>query len=322
MPYDPTAPTIATVFGGTGFIGRYIVQRLARRGWRVRVPCRDPDKALFLKPFGVPGQIAPHFANVRDDAGVAAAVDGAEIVVNLVGVLYERGRNTFQAVQHHGAGRIAAAAAAGGTKHLVHISAIGADPESPSAYARAKAAGEHAVWQASPEATVLRPSIVFGPEDAFFNRFAAMARLSPFLPLIGGGHTRFQPVYVADVADAVMSAIDMPEAKGGTYELGGPTVYTFAELMRLTLRESGRSRALLSVPWGVARLQARFLGLLPKPPLTTDQVTLLQRDNIVSEGAQTLADLGIPATAVEAILPTYLSQYRPGGRFARRDLVA
>lgn len=322
MQLDPTEPTIATVFGGTGFIGRYVVQRLARRGWRVRVPCRDPSKALFLKPFGVPGQIAPLFANIRDDASVAAAVAGAHVVVNLVGVLYERGRNTFEAIQHRGAGRVAAAAAAAGARSLVQVSAIGADPESPAAYARAKAAGERDVQEAFPTATILRPSIVFGPEDAFFNRFAAMAQLSPFLPLIGGGQTRFQPVYVADVADAVMRAIDMPEAKGCTYELGGPAVYTFAELMRLMLRETGRSRLLLPVPWGLARLQARVLGLLPKPPLTTDQVTLLERDNVVSEGAKTLSDLGISATPAEAILPTYMVGYRAGGSFAGRDFAA
>ncbi len=309
---------LATVFGATGFIGRYVVQALAQAGWRVRVATRDPGRALFLRPYGVVGQVTPHFANIRDDATVAAAVDGADLVVNLVGILFEGGRQKMSAVHDEGAGRVARAAAAAGVGRLVHVSAIGADAGSPSVYARTKAAGEAAVRAAFPAATILRPSIVFGAEDAFFNRFAAMAGMSPALPLIGGGKTRFQPVYVGDVRDAVIAAAEREDVAGRVFELGGPGVYSFRELMALTLEFSGRRRALVTVPWGVARLQARVAGLLPNPPLTADQVTLLARDNVVGADAATLADLGIEASALEAIVPTYLARFRPGGRFHGR----
>lgn len=309
---------LATVFGGTGFIGRYVVQALAQQGWRVRVATRDPSNALFLRPYGVVGQVIPQFANIRDDSTVAAAVADADLVVNLVGILFESGRQKMRAVHDEGAGRVARAAAAAGAARFVHLSAIGADPQSPALYGRTKAAGEAAVRDGFAEATILRPSIVFGPEDAFFNRFAAMAGLAPALPLIGGGRSRFQPVYVGDVSDAVMAAATREDAGGRTYELGGPGIYTFRELMALTLKFSGRRRALVTIPWGVARLQARLTGLLPKPPLTLDQVTLLQRDNVVAEDAATLADLGVEATALEAIVPTYLDRFRPGGRFHSR----
>ena len=320
MTLRPPGEKIATVFGATGFIGRYLVQAMARRGWRVRAATRDPGAALFLKPYGTVGQITPEFANIRDDATVAAVTDGSDYVVNLVGILFERGRRTFAATHDDGARRVAEATARAGADRLVHISAIGADAASEAAYARTKAAGEAAVRNAFADATVLRPSIVFGPDDDFFNRFAAMTRISPFLPLIGGGTTRFQPVYVGDVVDAVMAAIDRPDAKGKTYELGGPAVYSFRELMELTLQHSGRKRALATVPWGLARLQARVLGLLPKPPLTTDQLTMLKTDNVVSDDALTAADLGITPTAAEIILPTYLDRYRAGGRFSRRHV--
>ncbi|MCC7271289.1 MAG: complex I NDUFA9 subunit family protein [Alphaproteobacteria bacterium] len=308
----------ATVFGASGFIGRYVVKRLAARGAVVVAAVRHPDAALFLKPMGDVGQVAPVRAAVTEEAAVAAAVAGSDVVVNLVGILYEHGAQTFEAVHHQGAGRVARLAKAAGVGRLIHVSAIGADPAAPSAYARSKGLGEVAVRAAFPEATILRPSIVFGPEDDFFNRFAAMARMVPALPLIGGGHTRFQPVYVADVADAVLRAIDDPAAAGRTYELGGPRAYSFAELMRLLLATIGRRRCLVTLPFAIARLQARLLELLPVPPLTRDQVTLLERDNVVATGMPGLAELGIEPTSVEAILPTYLDRFRRGNAFAQR----
>ncbi len=311
---------VVTVFGGSGFIGRHLVRRLAKRGWRVRIATRNPNDALFLKTAGAVGQIVPTFANIRDDHSVGAAVAGADHVVNLVGILYESGRQTFGAVHHEAAGRIARAAADAGASRVIQVSAIGAAPESRSRYARSKAAGERAVLEAFPDATILRPSIVFGPEDGFFNLFAAVARLSPFLPLIGGGRTRFQPVYVGDLADATLACLDRVDSKGRTYELGGPTVYTFRQLMELLLKTIGRERALLTVPWTIAGLQAMVLGLLPKPLLTRDQLAQLKSDNVVTEGALTLADLGITPTAAELILPTYLDRFRIGGRFAGRRL--
>lgn len=304
---------VATVFGGSGFVGRYIVKRLAQRGYIVRVGVRDPDRANFLKPMGNLGQIVPMAASVRDDASVAALVAGAEVVVNCVGILYETGSQTFQALHAEAPGRIGRAAAAAGARHVVHVSAIGADAASPSAYARTKAEGEAALRAAFPQAVVLRPSIVFGPEDDFFNQFAALAQVLPALPLFGGGTTRFQPVYVGDVADAAMAALDRAEAAGNTYELGGPRIYTFREILEFILRTTGRKRFLISIPYSVGALQARLFELLPKPLLTRDQLILLQRDNVVSPGALTLADLGITPKAVEAIVPTYLARFRRGG---------
>jgi NADH dehydrogenase len=304
---------VATVFGGAGFIGRYVVKRLAARGLTVRVAGRDPERALVLKPMGVPGQILPVRASITDARAVAAAVSGASIVVNLVGILFEGGGSRFAAVQGEGPGIIGAAAAAAGAERLVHLSAIGADAASPSVYARTKAAGEAAVHAAFPAATVLRPSIVFGPEDGFFNRFGELARMLPVLPLYGGGTTRFQPVYVGDVADAVMAALDRPGAAGKTYELGGPRIYSFRQLMDYVLAETGRKRLLLDLPYSIGNIQARLFELLPTPPLTRDQLLLLQRDNVVAEGALTLADLGIAPKALEAIVPAYLARFRPGG---------
>lgn len=304
---------VATVFGGSGFVGRYIVKRLAQRGYIVRVGVRDPDRANFLKPMGNLGQIVPMAASVRDDAAVAALVAGAEVVVNCVGILYETGSQTFQALHAEAPGRIARAAATAGARHVVHVSAIGADAASPSVYARTKAEGEAALRAAYPGAVVLRPSIVFGPEDDFFNQFAALAQVLPALPLFGGGTTRFQPVYVGDVADAAMAALDRAEAAGNTYELGGPRIYTFREILEFILRTTGRKRFLISIPYSVGALQARLFELLPKPLLTRDQLILLQRDNVVSPGALTLADLGITPKAVEAIVPTYLARFRRGG---------
>ncbi|MEQ9814347.1 MAG: complex I NDUFA9 subunit family protein [Azospirillaceae bacterium] len=305
-----------TIFGGSGFIGRYIVQQLARRGHRVIVAARHPDRALFLKPLGTVGQIEPVFCNVRDDLLVEAALRQADIVINLVAILHESGRQTFQAVHVEAAERIARLAARNGASRLIHVSAIGADPAAQSHYARTKGEAEQAVLAAFPDATILRPSIVFGPEDAFFNRFAGMARYSPFLPLIGGGRTRFQPVYVGDVADAAMAALDDRASRGRTYELGGPQVFTFRELMRFILKETRRKRLLLPIPWWLARIQGAVLGLLPNPLLTSDQVRLLRRDNVVSDGAAGLGDLGIDPTGIAAIVPTYLVRFRVGGRFA------
>ena len=310
---------LVTVFGGSGFIGRYVVRRLAHDGWEVRVAVRRPDQALFLKTAGHIGQVTPIAANIRDAASVRAAVAGADRVVNLVGILFQSGPQRFDAVQAEGAGRVAEAAAAANVAGLVHVSAIGADPNSAAAYARSKAAGEAAVRKAFPAATIFRPSIVFGPEDQFFNRFAAMAVVSPVLPLIGGGTTRFQPVYVLDVAEAVTRAIDDPALAGKTFELGGPRIYSFRELLQLTLAEIGRKRMLLTLPFPLAALQGALLQSIPfmRPALTTDQVKLLKRDNVVGSQAAGFKELGMVPTALEPILPTYLDRYRPQGYYSR-----
>jgi len=307
----------ATILGGSGFIGRYIVQRLAAKGTVVAVVSRHASDAGFLRPQGDVGQIALIDAGLGDEARLAAAVAGADAVISSVGILYERGRQTFEAVHIQGPARLARLAQAAGVRRLVHISALGADIHSPSAYARSKAEGEAAVRAEFPGAAILRPSIVFGPEDSFFNRFAALALYLPALPLIGGGTTRFQPVYVGDVADAALAALDRHEAPGRIYQLGGPRIYTFRELMELMLREIRRRRVLVSIPFALARFEAFFLERLPGPPLLTrDQVRLLERDSVVQPGAPTLADLGITPTAVELVLPTYLEAYRRGGRYA------
>jgi NADH dehydrogenase len=306
---------LVTVFGGSGFLGRYAVRALVRAGHRVRVGVRKPHLANFLLPIGQVGQIQIVRCDVADGESVARALKGADAAVNLVGVLYESGRQKFQGLHAEAAERIAQVARAESAGGLVHVSAIGANPNSEAVYARTKAEGEARVRKAFPAATILRPSVVFGPEDQFFNRFAALARISPALPLIGGGHTRFQPVYVCDVATAVQRAVDDPAMAGRTYELGGPRIYTFRELMRLVLGETNRRRWLVPVPWNVAMLKAMFLGLLPKPMLTRDQVRLLRRDNVVSPDALTLADLGIEPESAEAIIPTYLWRFRREGQF-------
>lgn len=306
-----------TVFGGSGFVGRHLVVRLAKAGWQVRVAQRHPAQAQFLKPLGEVGQITPVYARLQDRASVQAALEGADAVVNLVGILYEKGAQTFAAVHTQGAQTIAEAAAAASVKRLVQISAIGANPSAAANYARSNGAGEEAVRKAFPAASILRPSIIFGPEDDFFNRFAGMACLSPVLPLIGGGHTKFQPVYVGDVAAAIVKCLVDPACQGETYELGGPKVYSFAELMALILAEIHRKRFLVPVPFIIAEIEARFAELLPVPPLTLDQVKMLRQDNVVAESALGLADLGIEATAAEIVLPTYLERFRPGGRFGK-----
>ena len=310
------AARVVTVFGGSGFIGRTLVKRLAKTGAVIRVPVRNPERAKLLKPMGDVGQITPFGIDLRSDHEIAAAVAGADAVVNLIGILYERGASSFALAHAEAPGRMAAAAQQAGAARFVHVSAIGADADAPAAYARSKAAGEAAVRAALPRAVIVRPSIVFGPEDDFFNRFAALAQLLPVLPLIGGGHTRFQPVYVGDVADAIMVALDDPATDAKTFELGGPRVYDFKTLMALMLSEIHRRRLLVPLPFVVAAVQATLLELLPVPPLTRDQVKLLARDSVVGPGALGLRDLGLAPTALEPILPTYLDRFRPGGRFA------
>jgi uncharacterized protein YbjT (DUF2867 family) len=306
---------VATVFGGSGFIGRYIVQRLAAQDYVVRIATRDPAGARYLQTQGRVGQIVPLAASVTDDAAVARAVAGAQVVVNLVGILFERRPGDFKRIQGEAPGRVARAAAAAGAETMIQMSAIGADSDSPSLYARSKAAGEEAVRLAFPTATILRPSVVFGPEDGFFNRFAAMAAL-PVMPVVSGG-TRFQPVYVGDVADAAAAAIDRADARGKTYELGGPRVMTMREVLRYILEVTRRRRPLVDMPMGLMNVQAGLLQRLPNPPITRDQLLLLGRDNVVSGDMPGLAELGIRPHAVEAVVPGYLVRFRPGG--GRRD---
>jgi NADH dehydrogenase len=312
---------LVTVFGGTGFVGRQVVRSLAKQGWRIRVAARNVGRGYRLRMLGDVGQIEVVQANIRDAASVGRALDGAEACVNLVGVLYESGRQGFATLHAEAAGAIAQAAAARGITRFVQMSAIGADAASPAKYARTKAAGEVAVRAVLPSAVILRPSIVFGAEDAFFNRFAGLTTFSPALPLIGGGHTRFQPVFVGDVAAAVAKVLGDPAAAGRTYELGGPTVYSFRDLLAFILRETGRMRLLVPVPWFAAKmlgavgdLQAA-VPIIP-PQLTSDQVESLRIDNVVADGAAGLADLGIEPRAVEAIVPSYLYRYRKGGQYA------
>ena len=311
---------LVTIFGGSGFVGRYIARRMAKEGWRVRVAVRNVNEAMFVRPYGVVGQVEPVFCNIRDDASVAAVTNGADVVVNCVGVLDEVGKNTFSAVQAEGAGRIARIASEMGVTRMVHVSAIGASAESASAYARTKAAGEAAVLAAMPDAVILRPSIIFGPEDQFFNRFAGMSRLGPVLPVVGAD-TKFQPVYVDDVAAAATSSV-LGQVPAGIYELGGPDVHSFRELMQIMLGVIRRRRLVLNIPFWAANLMAtgfgvvRFLSAgLIKPPITRDQVVNLRADNVVSEGAKGFADLGIHPTALEAVLPDYLWRFRPSGQY-------
>lgn len=313
---------LVTIYGGSGFVGRYIARRMAKEGWRVRVAVRNPNDALFVKPYGVVGQVEPVACNIRDDASVKAAMRGADAVVNCVGILNRAGRNTFDSVQAEGAGRIARIAAQEGVAHLVHISAIGADAASESEYQRTKAAGEAGVLAAFPSAVILRPSIIFGNEDGFFNRFAAMSRMGPILPVIGAD-TRFQPVYVDDVAQAAVLGVS-GRAEAGIYELGGPDVATFRELMQHMLAVIQRRRLVLNVPFFVAGLmggafdllQTLTGGIIKNGMVTRDQVRNLRRDNVVAAGARGLVDLGITPTAMGAVLPEYLWRYRPSGQYA------
>lgn len=312
----PTTPLI-TIVGGSGFIGRYIAQRMARRGWRVRVACRRPNEALFVKPYGTVGQVEPVQCNIRDDASTRRVIAGADAVVNCVGIQYPVGRNTFDAAHAKGAARLARLSAEEGVARFVHISAIGADSASESDYARTKAEGEAGVLAARDDAVILRPSVVFGTEDGFFNLFAGLARITPVLPLVGGG-TRFQPVWVEDVAEAAARAAE-GGVEPGIFELGGPRVATFRECMELMLATIRRRRLLVDVPFWAARIKAWFLqkatwvGL--KPLLTIDQVRLLQSDNVAGEGVPGLAEIGIEPTAMEAVLESYLYAYRPYGQY-------
>jgi uncharacterized protein YbjT (DUF2867 family) len=306
------------VLGGSGFIGRYIVGQLAEQGALIAIGCRRAEEANFLKPAGNVGQIEAVNVGIADAELLPAFLAGNAALVNCVGILRESGKQTFDLVHHTGPARLARLARDAGIERFVHISAIGADSRSASAYARTKAAGERAVRDAFPTATILRPSVVFGPEDQFFNRFAAMAMLSPALPLIGGGETRFQPVYVGDVAAATVACLDDPATAGRTYELGGPKIYALRELLELLLGEIRRGRRLVDLPFGVAAALARLMSALPSPPLTPDQVELLKSDNIVAPGALGLASLGVAPTAVEAVLPTYLDRFRRGGWYTRR----
>lgn len=315
------ARRVAVVFGGTGFVGRYVVQRLAQRDYVVRVVTRSPEAARPLMTQGMVGQIVPLAAGPLDDGHVARAVAGADVVVSLIGILAERREGDFARIHGELPGRIARAAAAAGVRRLVHVSAIGADPQAESLYARSKAQGEAAVREAFPQATILRPSIVFGPEDQFFNRFAGMARVLPILPLVGG-ETRFQPVYVGDAADAVAAALDQPEAAGRTYELAGPRAATFRALMEYMLGVIRRRRRIVEVPQGLARLQASLTGWLPNPPLTRDQLLLLRKDNLPSPGSPGLRELGIEPHPMEVILPLYLSRFRRGGERSTGGLTA
>jgi len=315
----PTSKLV-TIYGGSGFVGRYIARRMAQAGWRVRVAVRRPNEAMHVKPYGVVGQVEPVFCNIRDDDSVRAVMTGADAVVNCVGTFERRGKNSFDAIQHQGAARIARIAAEEGVARVVHISAIGADPEGPSLYARSKGMGEAAVLAAFPEAVILRPSVIFGPEDGFFNRFAAMTRFGPVLPVVGAA-TRFQPVYVDDVAAAAQKALEGAAAPG-VYELGGPDVNSFRDLMQQMLQVIHRRRLIVNIPfriaavmgWAMELVQTISLGLVPAQ-ITRDQARSLRSDNVVSAGARGLGDLGIEPTAIEAVLPDYLWRFRPDGQF-------
>jgi NADH dehydrogenase len=312
---------LVTIYGGSGFVGRYIARRMAQAGWRVRVAVRRPNEAMHVKPYGVVGQVEPVFCNIRDDASVRAVMQGADAVVNCVGTFDRKGKNSFDAVQDKGATRIARIAAEEGVAHLVHLSAIGADAASDSHYARSKAAGEAGILKHFPTAVILRPSVIFGPEDQFFNRFAGMTRLGPVLPVVGAD-TRFQPVYVDDVAQAAVMGV-MGCAAPGIYELGGPEAVSFRGLMQQMLQVIRRRRLIVNIPFGVAALMAGVmelvqtvtLGLVP-PQITRDQVRSLRRDNVVTDGAKGFDALGITPVAVGAVLPDYLWRFRPAGQYA------
>ena len=322
MAHDPKDRLI-TVFGGSGFVGRYAIRSLAKKGYRIRAACRRPDLAGHLQPLGNVGQIHAVQANLRYPDSVAEAVRGSYGVINAVGILAPTGRQTFNSVHDEGARAVAKAAREGGAERLVHISAIGADGQSKARYAKSKARGEQAVLSEFPGAVILRPSIIFGPEDGFFNRFAAMAQISPFLPLIGGGHTKFQPVYVDDVAAAILAAIEGHAKAGTIYELGGPDVLSFRDLLDLTQNWSNRNRRYLNLPFWLAKLQAFLTVPLPNSlrPVTVDQIRLLQKDNVVSAEAvsenRTFEGLGISTRAhVHSVVPPYLERFKPNGQFA------
>jgi NADH dehydrogenase len=307
--------SLVTVFGGSGFLGRNAVRALAKAGYRIRVAVRYPNQAQYLPPMGSVGQIQLMKCNVLDQDAVARACQGADAVVNLVGILAPAGGQGFDDVHVAAVGNIAMAAKAAGARTLVHVSSLGADPEAESHYAKTKGEGEKLLREEFSNATILRPSLLAGPDDDFFNKFAALARMLPMLPLIGGGHTKFQPVFVGDVADAIVKCVSDTATKGKTYELGGPGTYSFKALMQLVLQETGRSRLLLPVPFWLASIKAMFLQFLPGKLLTPDQVTSLKADNLVSPNALTFKDLGIAPDSIEAILPSYLWRFRPRGEY-------
>lgn len=329
---------LVTIFGGSGFVGRHLVNTLAKAGWRIRAAVRDPEAAKFLKPLGDLGQVAPVYANITREDTVRSAVEGADAVVNLVGILYEKGPVTFDAIHAQGAETVARAAKAAGVSHLVHMSALGADPSSPSAYARSKADGEARVKNTFPGTSIIRPSVVFGQEDDFYNRFGAMARALPFLlyfttdapalhkvpgglprlDLTGSGGPKMQPVYVGDVAATIRHILEDRSLQGRTWELGGPRIMTLREIMEQVMRETRRGKPVLPAPMIVARIQAALLQFLPVPPLTPDMVKLMERDNVVSGTCPGLADLGIRPETTEAIIPSYLERFRPTHRQIRR----
>jgi len=311
----------ALVYGGSGFIGTRVVSALTKAGWRVRIASRNVTQARQSRVAGEVGQVVAMRAPLQDEAKVRAVLGGVDLVVNSVGILGEFGRQTFASVQSEGAIRLARLAAEAGVQDFVHISSLASDLTSASAYARTKAEAEAGVLSYRPQASILRPSLVFGPEDSFFNRFAGMARLSPVLPVIGDGQSKFQPVYAEDVAAAVMACITRPEAKGATYELGGPGVYTFKELMDFIITQIRRRRRVVHMPESLAAFMAMMTGWLPGAPLTSDQLILLKEDTVVREGAKTLADLGIRAQSIESLVPIYLAQFRPGGRFETEVVV-
>ena len=307
--------TLVTVFGGSGFLGRHAVRCLAQAGYRVRVAVRHPNLANYLLPAGHVGQIQVMKVNVRDEAQVSAALGGADAAVNLVGILYPAGGQDFGSIHTEAPATIAKCAKAAGMKTLVHVSTVGISTDSESVYSRTKAEGEEALRREFPDATILRPSLVFGPEDNFFNKFASLARFAPALPLIGGGHTKFQPVFVGDVAEAIRKCVSDPSTCGKTYELGGPSVYSFKEMFEIILRTIDRKRLLVPFPYWIAYSKAFFLQFLPGTLLTPDQVTFLKTDNVVSDGALTLSDLGINADSLEAVLPSYLWRFRREGQY-------
>ena len=310
------AGRLVTVFGGSGFVGRYVVRELARDGWRVRVAVRKPTQAYFLKTIGDVGQVQIVQANLRDAESIVRACDGADAVINMVGILKETGRQSFQTIQHQGALWVAQAAERALASQLIQISAIGANTDSEAVYMQTKAAGEEAVRSVMPQATIIRPSIVFGTEDEFFNRFAFLSTLLPVMPAFGGGTTRFQPVYVMDLARGIANALLDPAARGETFEIGGPKIYTLREIYELVLEVVERPRPIVTVPWAIARLQGSLLGLLPNAPLTREQVVMLESDNVVSDEARGLSRLGVTdLTTAEAIIPTYLWRYRRLGQF-------
>ena len=307
-------PRRITVVGASGFIGRYVVKRLAAEGAMICACSRHARDAGFLRPMGDVGQVATFDADIGDERALSAIIAGSDAVINAVGILHERGAQNFEAIHHQGAARLARLAAAAGVRHFVHLSAIAADAGAPSAYARTKAAGEAAVRAAFPAAVILRPAVVFGPEDTFLNRFAALARYLPMLPLIGGGQTKFQPVYVDDIAAAVATVLSRADAAGVTYELAGPVAFDLKQLFTLMLHVIGRKRLLISVPFGLASFEAFFLEWLPNPLLTRDQVRMLKRDAVAHPGAPGLAELGITPEVLELVLPTYLDRFRRAGR--------